>query len=140
MAYDPNFPPDHQTLNAAPFRDQFNGLKAIIDAQQNQIVALQQQLAPLVPVLNRDAGGQWTLAYAGPAHDYWQVWTRSSGGADWSESGEMRNSAFPASDDDMAPGGVSWWQVKICGEDGDGNQATSFSNIISFGPVPLPAA
>ena len=42
----------------------------------------------------------------------------------------------PAADDDMAPDGASWWQVKICGEDGDGNQATPFSNIISFGPVP----
>jgi hypothetical protein len=26
--------------------------------------------------------------------------------------------------------------VKFCGEDGDGNQSTPFSNIISFGPVP----
>jgi hypothetical protein len=43
---------------------------------------------------------------------------------------------FPAADDDLAPGGVSWWQVNICGEDGDGNQATPFSNTISFGPVP----
>ena len=31
MPYDPNFPPDHQPLNAAPFRDQFNGLKDLID-------------------------------------------------------------------------------------------------------------
>ncbi len=94
MAYDPNFPPDHQTLNAAPFRDQFNGLKAIIDAQQNQIVTLQQQLAPLVPVLTRSASGQWTLTYAGQAHDYWQVSARSSGGVDLAETGEMRNTAF----------------------------------------------
>jgi hypothetical protein len=137
MAYDSNFPPDHQALIAAPFRDQFNGLKAIIDAQQNQLVALQQQLAPLVPVLNRSAAGQWTLSYAGPAHDYWQVWARSSGNADWTDTGEMGTSDFPATDSDMAPDGVSWWQVKICGEDSDGNPATPFSNIISFGPVPL---
>jgi hypothetical protein len=32
MPYDPNFPPDHQDLNAAPFRNQFAGLKALIDA------------------------------------------------------------------------------------------------------------
>jgi hypothetical protein len=31
MPYDPNFPPDHQPLNAAPFRDQFNGLKDAVD-------------------------------------------------------------------------------------------------------------
>jgi hypothetical protein len=136
MAYDPNYPADHTRIVAADFRNQFNSLKAIIDAQQSQIVALQQQIAPLVPVLNRSAAGQWTLTYAGPAHDYWQVWTRSSGNVDWSETGEMRTSAFPATDGDMAPDGESWWQVKICGEDGDGNPATPFSNIISYGPVP----
>ena len=50
---------------------------------------------------------------------------------------EMGTSNFPASDDEMVPDGALWWQVKICGEDGDGNPATPFSNIISFGPVPL---
>ncbi len=136
MPFDPAWPPQNAEIESAPFRNQFNSLKAIIDAQQNQIVALLQQLAPLVPVLTRSASGQWTLAYAGPAQAYWQVWIRSSSGAEWAESGEMRASSFPASDDDMVPGGVSWWQVKICGEDGDGNQTTPFSNIISFGPVP----
>jgi hypothetical protein len=32
MPFDPNFPPDHQELDAAPFRDQFNALKALNDA------------------------------------------------------------------------------------------------------------
>jgi hypothetical protein len=27
------------------------------------------------------------------------------------------------------------WQVKICGEEGDDNQTTPFSNIISSGPL-----
>ncbi len=129
MAFDPTKPVEGSEIDAAELRNQFNAL-------QSQIAAWQQQFAPLVPVLNRSASGQWTLTYAGPAHDYWQVWARSSSGADWSNAGEMRASAFPASDDDMAPDGVSWWQVKICGEDGDGNQATPFSNIISNGPVP----
>ncbi len=30
MPFDTNFPPDHQPLNAAPFRDQFNGLNDLI--------------------------------------------------------------------------------------------------------------
>ena len=47
MAYDPNFPPDHQDLNAAPFRNQYNALKALIDAQQAQIAALQAQVTSL---------------------------------------------------------------------------------------------
>ena len=135
MPFDPNLPATKTRLSSVELRGQFNALKAIIDGQQNQIVSLQQQLAPLVPVLNRSAAGQWTLSYAGPADDYWQVWARSSSNAEWSKTGEMGNSAFPASDD-MVPIGESWWQVKICGEDGGGNQATPFSNIISFGPVP----
>jgi hypothetical protein len=33
---------------------------------------------------------------------------------------------------------VTVWRgkVKVCGVDGDGNQTTPFSNIISSGPVP----
>ena len=37
MAYDPNFPPDHQALNGAPFRNQFQGLKALIDARAHRV-------------------------------------------------------------------------------------------------------
>jgi len=44
MPYDPNFPPDHQALASAPWRDQFNALKAITDAQAALIVDLQNQL------------------------------------------------------------------------------------------------
>ncbi|MEI6197020.1 MAG: hypothetical protein WCS42_22115 [Verrucomicrobiota bacterium] len=44
MAFDPNFPPDHQDLNAAPFRNQFNSLKALSDSLQTQINNFQAQL------------------------------------------------------------------------------------------------
>jgi TolA-binding protein len=47
MAYDPNFPPDHQALAAAPWRDQFNGLKALIDAQQATIDSQQSQIGSM---------------------------------------------------------------------------------------------
>ena len=91
---------------------------------------------PAAPVAARAANGVWTLTYDGPAQTYWQVWARSSSGTDWGNTGEIRTSAFPATDGDIAPDGVTWWQVKFCGEDGDNNQTTPFSNIISFGPVP----
>jgi hypothetical protein len=129
MTFDPTKPVEGSEIDATELRNQFNAL-------QSQIVAWQQQFAPLVPVLNRSASGQWTLSYAGPAQTYWQLWVRSSGNPAWADTGEMGNSAFPATDGDMAPDGMSWWQVKICGENGDGNQATPFSNIISFGTVP----
>ena len=39
-----------------------------------------------------------------------------------------------APDADIVLNGVTWWQVKFCGEDADGSQSTPFSNVISFGP------
>jgi hypothetical protein len=47
MAFDPNFPPDHSQLIAAPYRNQFNALKALYDAQQTTIEAQQAQIADL---------------------------------------------------------------------------------------------
>ncbi len=47
MPYDPNFPPDHQDLNAAPFRNQYNALKALNDAQAAQIAALTARVQSL---------------------------------------------------------------------------------------------
>ena len=40
MRYDPNFPLTNAELESAPFRDQFNALKALIDAQAAQLAAL----------------------------------------------------------------------------------------------------
>jgi hypothetical protein len=54
MPFDPNFPPTNAELESAPFRDQFNALKALIDAltlqvgaQQAFITALQTQITAL---------------------------------------------------------------------------------------------
>ena len=136
MAFDPNQPTANTLTDAVQMRGQLNALKALIDAQQNQIAALQAQLAPLVPVLNRDAGGHWTLTYAGPAQANWQVWARYPGSVAWSNYGEMQTSDFPALDGDVVPDGAAWWQIKLCGE-GDFNcQTTLFSNVISYGAVP----
>jgi hypothetical protein len=90
----------------------------------------------VVPVLTRDANGKWTCTCGSPTTPIWQIWVSSSSSPAWSNSGEKSNSDLPAQDADIVPDGETWWQVKICGEDGDGKQATPFSNIISFGPVP----
>ena len=70
MAYDPNFPPDHQALNAAPFRNQFQGLKALMDAQAAQIATLQTQVAQLQNALagkaTRTALGELDPGYSDP--------------------------------------------------------------------------
>ncbi len=92
--------------------------------------------SPAAPVAVRDANGMWTVSNGDPTQIYWQVWVRDSGGPTWSDSGDTQTSHFPAPDADIVPDGVTWWQVKFCGEDGDGNPSTPFSNVISFGPVP----
>ena len=45
MAYDPNLPASHSPIVSAELRAQFAGLKALIDAQQTQITALQAAVA-----------------------------------------------------------------------------------------------
>jgi len=45
MAYDPNLPANNAPIVSAELRNQFAGLKALIDAQQAQITALQYALA-----------------------------------------------------------------------------------------------
>ena len=46
MPFDPNWPPTNAELESAPFREQFNALKALIDAQAAQLAAL----GNLVPI------------------------------------------------------------------------------------------
>ncbi len=52
MPYDPNFPPDHQALNAAPFRNQFQGL--------NDLILERVSYADLYDGINANAAGPVT--------------------------------------------------------------------------------
>jgi hypothetical protein len=45
MPFNSTLPVDHSPIVAAELRNQFNALKALIDAQQAQIVALQNDVA-----------------------------------------------------------------------------------------------
>ena len=49
MSFDSNLPADHSSIVAAELRNQFNGLKSLIDAQQIQIAALQAHFPPPAP-------------------------------------------------------------------------------------------
>ena len=91
---------------------------------------------PVTPVATRDTNGKWSVAYPDPSQIYWQIWARTSGNPNWSNMGDAQSSHFPAPSTDIEPDGVTWWEIKFCGEDGDGNQSTPFSNVISWGPVP----
>jgi hypothetical protein len=51
MPYDPNFPPHGVGLVSQDWRDQFNALKALIDAQAALLTSLQAQIATLAAQL-----------------------------------------------------------------------------------------
>jgi hypothetical protein len=51
MAYDPNWPPTNAELESVPFREQFQGLKALIDAQALQLATMQALITSLAAQL-----------------------------------------------------------------------------------------
>jgi hypothetical protein len=122
MSFNPALPVENTALDAAQMRDQLNSLKALIDA--------------LAPQLARDNGGNWTLVANGMAVTTWQVWSRNDANPNWDLFTHVDPGSFPQTDSMMSPGG-SWWQVMVCGENVPGVKITAFSNIISFGPVPV---
>jgi hypothetical protein len=128
MPFNPTLPVNNSSIVAAELRNQFNGLKAIIDDLQAQVSAITPQLA-------RDAGGNWTLAANGMAVTTWQVWSRNDSNPNWDILTHVDPTSFPQTDGNMSPGGA-WWQVMVCGENVPGVKITAFSNVISFGPVP----
>ena len=95
MAYDPNFPADHQELDAAPFRDQYNALKALIDAQQTQIATLQSNLDDL----SLEAGDSAAAITALQVADQPPCRGTIEAGSDRDLSaGELRTGIVPAGD------------------------------------------
>jgi len=136
MPFNPNLPVEDSPLDAAEMRDQFNGLKTIIDAQAAQIsaqAALLNQL--IIPQLNHDNTGAWSVSIIGTLPALWQVWVRSDLNNDWSNTAAYTPANFPVNDIGLMPFGAQWWQIKVCGSDGSTN-ITPFSNIVSMGPVP----
>ena len=136
MAFDPTLPVEDTDLDAAQMRDQFNGLKGFIDTLQQQVnaqAALINQL--ILPQMNHDNTGAWSVTIIGTLPALWQVWVRSDLNTDWNNTASYTPANFPVSDIGLAPFGAQWWQIKVCGSDGSTN-ITPFSNIVSMGPVP----
>ena len=160
MSYDPNLPADHAPVVSAELRNQFNGLKDLLDAQQQQLSAQAAQITTLqtqstaqqaqldaqawllnqlnVPQLNHDNNGAWSVSYIGTLPALWQVWVRSDLNSDWSNTASYTPANFPVNDIGLCPPGAQWWQIKICGSDSSNNTLTPFSNVVSLGPVPSP--
>ena len=150
MAFDPTLPVENSPLDAGEIRDQFNALKALYDAQQvhldsqdqeidaqqaqiNAQAALLRQL--ILPQLNHDNEGAWSVSIIGTLPALWQVWVRSDLNNDWSNTASYAPANFPVNDIGLMPPGAQWWQIKVCGSDGT-STITPFSNVVSLGPVP----
>ena len=104
-------------------------------ALQAQVNALLAQLTPILPQLNHDDQGAWSVSFGEALPALWQVWVRSDLNNDWSNSAAYTPATFPVNDIGLMPFGAQWWQIKVCGSDGSSN-ITPFSNIVSMGPVP----
>jgi len=157
MPYNPSLPADHAQVVSSELRAQFNGLKDLIDAKQQeldaqaaQISAQQQQLNTqqtqlnaqaallnqlIIPQLNHDNEGAWSVSIIGTLPALWQVWTRSDLNSDWNNTAQYAPANFPVNDIGLMPPGAQWWQIKVCGSDGSSN-ITPFSNVVSLVPVP----
>jgi hypothetical protein len=88
MAYDPNWPPFHADASSEGFRTQFQGLKALIDAQAGQIAALQAALDSVPPgqavlTLQYAGGLDVPMLLAAPRATSLLLQRRYEGGTDW---------------------------------------------------------
>jgi len=63
MSFDPTLPANNSGIVSQELRDQFNGLKVLIDAQQNQIAALQ---AALDGKVNKAGMGEFDPGFSDP--------------------------------------------------------------------------
>ena len=139
MPFNPTLPADNSDLSSAEMRGQLNSLKALIDAQQTQLDAQAALLNQLIlPQLNHDDQGAWSVSYTGTLPALWQVWVRSDLNNDWSNTAAYTPANFPVTDSGLVPQGSQWCQIKICGSDGSNNTLTPFSNVVSIGAVPSP--
>jgi len=80
MPFDPAKPVDDSLAEAVELRNQFNALKTLIDAQQNQIAQLEQQMAAFAPVLianDAEMSLEWT--YKGPPCAIFDVFIHDEG-------------------------------------------------------------
>jgi len=137
MPFNPTLPADNSDLSSAEMRGQLNSLKALIDAQQTQLDAQAALLNQLIlPQLNHDDQGAWSVSYIGTLPALWQVWVRSDLNNDWSNPAAYPPANFPATDSGLVPQGSQWCQIKICGSDSSNNTLTPFSNVVSLGSVP----
>ena len=138
IMFDPTKPVALTEIDANFLRDQFNALKALIDARQNQINTIIAQVTALsAPVLAFDAANdRWSILLVGPTPSEWQIWKRCDTAPVWAESGELANNDLPCSSESVLSGDEVWWQIKFIGLDENNQPVTPFSNVVSSPNAP----
>jgi hypothetical protein len=149
MAYDPTLPADHSPIVSQELRDQFNGLKALIDvqdatieaqdalinAQQALIGGLQEQVTALKLVLtanNLTMSLDWS--YSGPVCDGFHIFVHQPNDAPgvFNDSNQVGGDLRSWGTDFDTPADAAGHAFYIVPMDGDGNPLTPPSNTVSF--------
>ncbi len=110
MSFNPNLPADHAQVVSGELRNQFNALKALIDAQQIQIAALQAHFPPPAPDISNGSGASVDAAIAksavSAAPGAWEFITSDSAANDPNVDLSNCTSVSVLSDSD--DGGAVW--------------------------------
>jgi hypothetical protein len=126
MAFDPTKPADNAPIVGQVFRDQFNALKSLIDAQQAQIAALQSQ----VTIVKLD-GSHFSIIWRGSLPLEWAVQSQGNQGGIWDINTVVAGNVMLV--------GVSGspYAVRMVGRDAGHNPVTDVSNVLILNP-PVP--
>jgi len=135
MSYDPTLPANHAPIVSQELRNQFNGLKALIDAQQAQITTLQQQVAALMPVLTaNDTTMSLDWIYSGPACDAFHIFLHQPNDAPgtFNDRAQVAGGLRTWATGFDSPADALGYAYYIVPMDGDENPLTPPSNTVSF--------
>jgi hypothetical protein len=119
MAFDPTFPADHSELDGAPYRNQFNALKALIDTQAAQVTIAKLD------------GQHFNIIFRGSLPLEWAVQSQGNQGGIWDINTVVAGNVMLV--------GVtgSPYAVRMVGRDAGHNPVTDVSNVLILNP-PVP--
>jgi hypothetical protein len=126
MAFDPTKPVDSAPIVGQVFRDQFNALKALIDAQAAQIAALQSQVT-----IAKIDGTHFSIIWRGSLPLEWAAQTQGQQGGTWDINTVVAGNVM------LVTLSGTPYAVRMVGRDAGHNPVTGVSNVLILNP-PVP--
>jgi hypothetical protein len=126
MPFNPTLPANNSPIISAELRNQLNGLKALIDAQQTQITALQSQ----VTIVKID-GTHFSIIWRGSLPLEWAVQSQGNQGGIWDINTVVAGNVM------LVTLSGTPYAVRIVGRDAGHNPVTDVSNVLILNP-PVP--